>query len=451
MIGWKRGGSIFLHSMALAIGIAVVLAAASIFLVLVARIPANLPPSTFEIARALAGDPILHGGALRREAGAEAPDLEAGEIDPYVRAVRDAIARQAGVPAEAVVFRPLDQRNGVEDGYERAIVERAALYRDDPRFSPLVFGQFSVSLLANGSWTTVTTTGRPISGSWQWELARWIVVALLLMIPVAWLFSAQLARPIQALAEAAYRIGAGSFERVQVRGPAEVRTAAEALNEMQTRIEQSLKQRSFVVGAIAHDLRTPLARLAFLLANAPDDLRRNVESQIEQMEAMISRTLDFVRSEGVSPNLELVDLRLLIEGVVDDFSDGGADVRLEASEAALVRGDAVLLSRLFTNVVSNAVKYGVRARVKLGVEEDRAVVEVADDGPGIASADMAHVFEPFYRAERSRGVATGGIGLGLAIVKSLAEAHRGSVRLTTRPGGGGLVARIELPLASDAP
>jgi len=262
---------------------------------------------------------------------------------------------------------------------------------------------------------------------------------------LAWAFSSRLARPIRAFALAAEKVGRRQqLTPVEVRGPAEIRLAAEAVNDMQRRIAGYVAERTALVGAIAHDLRTPLTRLAFLLASAPEGLRGKAEAQIAEMEQMIAATLDFVADETRVRPHEAVDLALLVEGVVDDLADTGRDVALAAAAPATVSGDPILLKRLFANLINNAVTYGERATVTLSAAEGWAAVEIADAGPGLAAQDLERAFEPFYRAEGSRNRATGGIGLGLAIVKAAARRHGGDVTLSNRAEGG-LSACVRLP------
>ena len=163
------------------------------------------------------------------------------------------------------------------------------------------------------------------------------------------------------------------------------------------------------------------------------------------MERMIQATLDFVHNDARRQPPEPLDLALLVEGVVDDAADLGDDVKLVRADPVVIAGDPVMLRRLFANLVSNAVHYGKCARLSVIGEAGRAVVEVADEGPGLSAFDISRVFEPFYRAESSRNRATGGIGLGLAIVKAAAEAHGGEVTLSNRIEGG-LCARVSLPV-----
>jgi len=131
-------------------------------------------------------------------------------------------------------------------------------------------------------------------------------------------------------------------------------------------------------------------------------VRIAAEEEIRQMEALIGTTLDFVDNENRPRLKEPLDLGLLVEGLVDDFADMGRDVTLTGAEPVIIAGDMILLKRLFTNLIDNAIKYGDRARVRVMRKEGRAIVTIEDDGPGMEQADIARAFEPFYRGEPSR-------------------------------------------------
>jgi two-component system OmpR family sensor kinase len=200
-----------------------------------------------------------------------------------------------------------------------------------------------------------------------------------------------------------------------------------------------------MIAAIAHDLRTPLTRLAFRLDDLPSPLNEKVTADIQQMKSMISAALDFIRDRSLSARRERLDFRLLVESVVDDQSDMGRDVTLETGEPISLSGNPVELRRMVVNLVENALKYGERSRLRIRLTRSDCVLEVDDDGPGIPEQLQQQVFEPFYRVEASRNRDTGGIGLGLAAVRTIVLDHGGTVSLRNRPTGG-LRATVSLPL-----
>jgi signal transduction histidine kinase len=199
-----------------------------------------------------------------------------------------------------------------------------------------------------------------------------------------------------------------------------------------------------MVGAISHDLRTPLARIRFKLEVDPPD-RAAILADVEQMEQMVTSVLAFIRDASTPQRRERLDLRSLVECVVDDAALMGGDVEVAEGAPVIAEGDAVALQRLFANLVDNALKYGRLARIRLAPVAGEAVVEIEDRGPGLPAGDLERVFDPFYRAEASRSLELGGVGLGLSIARSTARAHGGDV--TLQAGVEGLTAIVRLPLA----
>jgi signal transduction histidine kinase len=221
--------------------------------------------------------------------------------------------------------------------------------------------------------------------------------------------------------------------------------AVTAFNEMQDRLRRYVEDRTSMVAAIAHDLRTPLTRLRFRVEAAPEEAQAKMNSDIDQMEAMISATLAFVRDAAADPHRTRLELSSLLESVVDDMAETGADVSVGETQKVVIDADGLALRRLMTNLLENAVKYGVRARATLSVHDRLAEIDIDDDGPGVPAAELNRVFDPFYRREPSRSRQTGGIGLGLSVARSIARAHGGDVTLENRPKGG-LKARVTLPV-----
>jgi signal transduction histidine kinase len=214
---------------------------------------------------------------------------------------------------------------------------------------------------------------------------------------------------------------------------------------MQDRLRRYVDDRTAMVGAVAHDLRTPLTRLRFRIESAPENLQAKMVADIEQMEAMISATMAFVRDATHLAERSRLELVSLVESVADEMAETGLDVSAEIGPPVVINGDPIALRRLVNNLLDNAVKFGACARARVYRDADGAVIEVDDDGPGIPDCERERVFEPFHRGEPSRSRATGGAGLGLAVVRSVARAHGGDAALHNRAEGG-LRARAHLPL-----
>jgi signal transduction histidine kinase len=317
--------------------------------------------------------------------------------------------------------------------------------------APFVEGDFIAALhLANGGWAVVQPAPEAFPNSWQRRVLLWFLISFALVAPLGWIFARRVVRPIAGFALAAERLGRDPTAPIlALEGPAEVGRAAHAFNRMQSRLRSFVDDRTAFVGAISHDLRTPLTRLRFRIEDVPDELREGMLAEVDEMEQMIASVLNFIRDASEPGSRERLDLRSLLQDVVEDAVFVGKDVILEESELAPVEVDALGIRRLLGNLVENAVKYGDRAKVRLFTDQQEAVTEIIDSGPGLPEEELERVFQPFYRAPAARASAKHGSGLGLAVCRSIARAHGGDVRL--QRGDHGLIAQVRLPLAYSAP
>jgi signal transduction histidine kinase len=280
----------------------------------------------------------------------------------------------------------------------------------------------------------------------QQRVLVWFFALMIAACFAAYIFARRLASPITSFAEAAERLGRDPrAPPLEIRGSSEIAVAARAFNNMQQRLRRYVEDRTAMVGAIAHDLRTPLTRLRFRIEGAPEDLRAKMSADLDEMEAMISATLSFVRDATQASQRTKLELSSLVESLADEMAETGKKVSVERADKVVVEGDPMSLKRMFANLIENAVKYGGAARARVCADGPTAVVEIDDDGPGVPSAELERVFEPFYRREPSRSRETGGIGLGLAVVRTVARAHGGDAELQNRKSGG-LTARVRLPI-----
>lgn len=301
--------------------------------------------------------------------------------------------------------------------------------------------------LSAGQWLTFSTT-LPDTGpamSPQLLLALGVSISMIAAL-TAWAVR-RMTTPLRLLSNAAQRLGRDvDSAPLPVIGTTEARRAATAFNEMQTRLRRLIENRTLMLAAISHDLRTELTLLKLRAEVVePAEDRERILATVAEMEAMLTATLSFARDEASSEPLQRTDVGALVTSIVDDLADAGRPVSIGASaEAAILEVKPVGIRRALTNLIDNAVKYGVRARVSLSAEAARTDIIVDDDGPGIPEEHLSRVLQPFVRLETSRSRETGGIGLGLAIAASVAEAHGGRLKLANRPEGG-LRAIIELP------
>ena len=253
----------------------------------------------------------------------------------------------------------------------------------------------------------------------------------------------RLTRPVRALAAAAERLGRDvNAPALPETGPSEVASAAAAFNRMATRIRRFVDDRTFLLTAVGHDLRTPITRLKLRAELLDDDeQRRKWLADLDELESMVNATLAFGRDVAASEPAVPLDLAELVRTVLDEAADArpalAEHIAYAGPEHLAVQGRPVALKRALANLVSNALAYGAAARARLEPPRDGvATVLVEDDGPGLPAEELERVFEPFHRGERSRSRETGGTGLGLAIARNILRAHGGEVALANRPGGG---------------
>lgn len=228
-------------------------------------------------------------------------------------------------------------------------------------------------------------------------------------------------------------------------GPPEVRDLTRSLNQLRQEVQRQLHTRTRILAAVTHDLKTPITRLQLRIASLADiDLRARMQADLEAMATLVDEGLTFAGSETLHEPMVLVDLNALIENLVEQTVDLGYECLYEPSSLPPVWAVPQALARLLQNLINNALRYGGSAEVQVTVSDGMVNLSVADHGPGLAQADLERMFEPFVRGDPSRGRDMGGTGLGLAIARNLAQAHRGTLLLEQRQGGG-LVARLSWP------
>ena len=318
-----------------------------------------------------------------------------------------------------------------------------------------VAGRLHVGISTSaGATLQATLPNDPLRGPKHGALIFTVVfLALTLALLSVWATRA-LTAPLKRLADAAEAFGArDDHVALPEAGPREVLAVSRALDRMRSRVRRLIDDRTQMLAAISHDLRTPITRLRLRAEFIEDDAARAATLRdLDQMNGLVEAALSFVRDGQArdTGSHGLVDLASVVQTVCDDFSDIGAPVSVGRSRHVLVRGRTEELQRAVTNLVDNAVKYGGRAEVRMEPSERGVRVCVLDPGPGIPDAEREAMLQPFVRGDRARNLnAASGFGLGLSIVQAIIEAHHGRLILENRREGG-LCAAIELPLAAEA-
>jgi len=276
------------------------------------------------------------------------------------------------------------------------------------------------------------------SESWPYRLLASLAVLLAGVLAVSLLAVRWVTRPLDVLAGAAEALGR-NIDRPPLAetGPVEVMRAARAFNTMQARLARYIGERTRVLAAMSHDLKTPITRLR-LRADLLDDpaLRSKFSGDLAEMESMVGAALDFLRGLESAEPVKPIDVAALLESLQADACEAGARVELAAGPIAPYAGRPQALKRCLSNLLENAVKYGGGAKITADDGLGQLVIRILDAGPGIPQEELERVFDPYYRLEPSRSRETGGTGLGLTIARSIARSHGGDVVLRNRPEGG---------------
>ncbi|WBO20736.1 ATP-binding protein [Sphingomonas abietis] len=370
---------------------------------------------------------------------------------------RYAIGRQASVsiamiePETVPLGRNISRRTGGAATEVRLALGEADAGTLDTPLSNAAQGEALLmsARLRDGRWINAAFPPRDRAPSWMRMAIYQIVASIVAVLVVAALSRRSIVRPMAALADMARRIGQGATVPVLPEtGPEELRVLTTAFNMMQARLHASVVDRTQMLVAIGHDLRTPIASL-WLRAEMMEetDLRAAMIATIIQMRDMVEAALNFAKADAGSYVFQALDLVGIVDSVAGDYRALGFGVTLNMPAAVPFVGDSAMLRRAIDNLVGNAIRYGESAEVTVFEDGDRVVIRVEDDGPGIPEARMEDVFKPFNRLEDSRSVDTGGTGLGLAVVRSVVRIHGGSIALKNRQKNG-LSAEISVPYSA---
>jgi signal transduction histidine kinase len=301
---------------------------------------------------------------------------------------------------------------------------------DQPRFAVLMTARAS-----DGRWLNAAAIVRPTeTGSLIALIVQTMLLYIAVLIPLA-LVARRIARPLGKLTERVQRVGiAEEVEPMASEGPTDVRQLIDSFNIMQARVSTLLGEKDVMLGAIGHDLKTPLAALRVRVESVEDDAEREkMAATIDEMVTILDDILILARLGRSGEVVQSVDIGALADSIAGEFN-AASFVEPESRVVANVR--PVLLRRALRNLIDNAVTYGKTARVSVRQSRDVTSVEIIDDGAGISDSQIDGMFEPFARADGSRNRATGGSGLGLTIARAIARSHGGDVTLENLSEGG---------------
>lgn len=305
--------------------------------------------------------------------------------------------------------------------------------------------------LKDGTWLNATLARVQLVRPAAPSLLLSAILGALGVVLISVLMSRWLTRPLDRLAAGARHLfSTPQNDLLPETGPREVRTLARAINDLQQRIRRLVDDRTQMLAAVSHDLRSPLTRLRLRVGALHDmALRRSIEADLDDMEGMIDATLAFLREDTSTEKVEPVDISAILETIAADAVDAGHAITIDVPASIVIFGRHLALKRALTNLVQNALKYGDSAAIAATCDEAQVHIFVRDRGHGIPADMHEAVFAPFYRLETSRSRSTGGHGLGLTVARTIVRSHGGDVTLANLMPRG-LEVRVTLPVASQA-
>ncbi|WP_265530530.1 ATP-binding protein [Sphingomicrobium marinum] len=380
-----------------------------------------------------------------------ANNADALENQPMIRRMarqrRVAISEISPIPERAERLPSAERVIGEALTAEGLITRQIRVVTLDPggRDRPTLL---AAAQLEDGRWVSIRGRGpRPLGPLLGALILQYFVIGLIVLLPTLWLLR-RTSRSMRRLTKAAENFdGTNVPEPVPVEGPRDVRALIAAVNGMETRIADMMGEKDVMLGAIGHDLRTPLTALRIEAETVEDESQRAaLIDQIEALHAQFEQLLDFARLGRAAGSTEIIALDDLAKAIVADHADPA--LTLAASEPVRVSAQPGPLRRAIDNLVGNALRYGERAELSVRADGDSAIIVIRDHGPGIPGDQSEAAMRPFERLEASRNRGTGGHGLGLAIVAAVARAQGGRLELDDPAEGSGLEARIILPRLS---
>ncbi len=407
----------------------------------VARLIEEAPPTLHEDIVAAANSPLVRFDLGDTPAVTHTHHDENGAIEARVRALlNDGYTRDIRVEVHEIEQGLLPLPN--------LSPEMAEMHAEMMQ-GTLAALEMEVSIaIAGGQWLNVATRFErpPIQWSWASTLS-FVLTAAVLLLAIFWFLLTRLTRPLNDLAAAAEEFGRGGGQGpLTPVGPNEVRNLTTAFNDMQTRLARFVTDRTQMLAALAHDLRSPLTALRVHAEMVEDaETKTGITASLDEMQDMVEATLAYARGVGQDEALQRTEIGAFLTDI-RDATNGALDVRPGPEATVQIKPKA--LRRALRNLIDNAGRYGRNPTLTWGVSDESIEILVEDDGPGIPDDRLRDVFQPFLRLEGSRSRETGGHGLGLSIARSIVLQHGGTITLSNRAEGG-LCARIVLPVTAD--
>jgi len=362
--------------------------------------------------------------------------------------LRVALTPETFDPGEAFGPRHMDMpmMRDMEDDNDDSLSHRRLMPRGPPRLRQVRWIAFSIAM-SGGQWLNGVTGPPPLPPPFGLSFVVSLVLSAAAVSLAGLVIARRITRPMRRLTLAADRLGRGeAVEPLPERGPEEVVRGTRAFNEMHARLDRFIRDRTHMLAAISHDLRTPITSLRLRAELVEDEeARGKLIETLDEMQRMVEATLAFIRAEGRGEETREVDLTALVESLAEDLGELDHKATVATAERIVVRCRPDGVRRALRNVIENAVAYGGAAQIRLEAGGNQARIVVEDGGPGLPQEDLERMFEPFVRGEGSRSRETGGIGLGLAIARTIMRGHGGDITLENRAEGG-LRAVLTLPL-----
>jgi len=352
-----------------------------------------------------------------------------GVIRQIQRLLDDSSPREIRTELHRVTPRPVDSD----------ITPRVNRMHGDMMPVQMASVEMEISIaLQDGVWLNVSTRFHRPPLQWPWISTISFGFATLIVMSIIWITLSRLTGPLRKLADSAENLGRGeAVPELPNQGPEELRRLTTAFNNMQIRLTRFVAERTRLLAALGHDLRSPLTAMRVRVEMVEDtETRERLVAIIAEMQEMVDSTLSFARGMVTSEENQDVDMYDFLKDLVADFAALGSSVDLDAQPGMNVRIKPVAMRRAIRNVIENAIRYGQSADIKAEIAGNTVRITISDDGEGIPEADLERVFDPFVRIEKSRSLETGGTGLGLSIARTVIHAHGGEITLSNISKGG---------------